>query len=95
MRAEPPNAGTPRKVAKSITGHITDSVCERYHVVNQDDQRAALAKVEAGFRVNQHSETSRRPAHEEDSCVAPVRDELADVVHDHHASSDLFRRAYA
>ena len=47
------NAGTPRKVAKSITGHITDSVYERYHVVNQDDQRAALAKVEAGFRVNQ------------------------------------------
>jgi integrase len=43
------NAGTPRKVAKSITGHITDSVYERYHVVKEEDQRAALARVEAGF----------------------------------------------
>jgi len=44
------NASTPRKVAKSITGHITDSVYERYHVVKEEDQRAALARVEAGFR---------------------------------------------
>ena len=48
------NAGTPRKVAKSITGHITDSVYERYHVVREEDQRAALARVEAGFTTNQH-----------------------------------------
>jgi integrase len=48
------NAGTPRKVAKSITGHITDSVYERYHVVKEEDQRAALARVEAGFTTNQH-----------------------------------------
>jgi integrase len=45
------NAGTPRKVAKSITGHITDSVYERYHVVKDEDQRAALARVEAGFAI--------------------------------------------
>jgi integrase len=43
------NAGTPRKVAKSITGHITDSVYERYHMVKEDDQRAALARVEASL----------------------------------------------
>ena len=43
------NASTPRKVAKSITGHITDSVYERYHVVKDEDQRAALARVEAAF----------------------------------------------
>jgi integrase len=48
------NAGTPRKVAKSITGHLTDSVYERYHVVKEEDQRAALARVEAGFMVSQH-----------------------------------------
>jgi hypothetical protein len=36
-------------VAKSITGHITDSVYERYHVVNDEDQRAALARVESMF----------------------------------------------
>jgi integrase len=44
------NASTPRKVAKSITGHLTDSVYERYHVVKDEDQRAALARVEAAFR---------------------------------------------
>jgi len=43
------NANTPRKVAKSLTGHLTDSVYERYHVVRVEDQRAALARVEAGF----------------------------------------------
>jgi len=48
------NAGTPRKVAKSITGHITDSVYERYHVVKEEDQRAALARVEAGFLAASH-----------------------------------------
>jgi len=46
------NAGTPRKVAKSITGHLTDSVYERYHVVKEDDQRAALERVEASFPHN-------------------------------------------
>lgn len=60
------NARTPRKVAKSITGHITDSVYERYHIVNQDDQRAALAEVEAGFTVDQHQKP-RIPAQR--SCV--------------------------
>jgi hypothetical protein len=41
------NASTPRKVAKSITGRLTDSVYERYHVVKDE---AALARVEAAFR---------------------------------------------
>jgi hypothetical protein len=44
------NVGTPHKVAKSITGHITDSVYERYHIVKEEDQRAAPARVEAAFR---------------------------------------------
>jgi integrase len=48
------NAGTPRKVAKSITGHITDSVYERYHVVKEEDQRVALARVEASFVATPH-----------------------------------------
>jgi integrase len=48
------NAGTPRKVAKSITGHITDSVYERYHVVKEEDQRVALARVEASFVAAPH-----------------------------------------
>jgi hypothetical protein len=46
------NAGTPRKAAKSITGHLTDSVYERYHVVKGEDQRAALARVAANFVAN-------------------------------------------
>jgi hypothetical protein len=48
------NAGTPRKAAKSITGHLTDSVYERYHVVKEEDQRAALARVEARFIATPH-----------------------------------------
>jgi integrase len=43
------NAGVPRKIAKSITGHLTDSTYERYMIVKTDDQRAAFARVEAGF----------------------------------------------
>ena len=34
----------------SITGHTTDSVYQRYFVVKDEDQRAALARVETGFR---------------------------------------------
>jgi integrase len=40
------NASVPRKVAKSITGHLTDSTYERYHIVKVEDQRAALARVD-------------------------------------------------
>jgi hypothetical protein len=54
------NASTPRKVAKSITGHITDSVYERYHVVKEEDQRAALARVEATFQPNPAQRRRRR-----------------------------------
>lgn len=43
------NANVPRKVAKSITGHLTDSTYERYHIVRVEDQRAALGRVEAAF----------------------------------------------
>jgi integrase len=57
------NAGTPRKVAKSITGHITDSVYERYHVVKEEDQRAALARVEAAFPpISRPSAAARVPS---------------------------------
>jgi len=49
------NAGTPRKVAKSITGHITDSAYQRYHVVNQTISGLRWPKVEDGFTVNQHN----------------------------------------
>lgn len=64
------NAGTPRKVAKSIAGHITDSVYERYHVVKEDDQRAALARVEASFTLSPH----KTPDFPHNSKLAPARD---------------------
>jgi integrase len=56
------NAGTPRKVGKSITGHLTDSVYERYHIVKDEDQRAALARVEAGFNAIPHKSRSITPS---------------------------------
>jgi integrase len=47
------NSLVPRKIAKSITGHQTDSVYERYHIVTVADQRAALERVDAALIVNQ------------------------------------------
>lgn len=37
--------GTDRKTAKTITGHVTDSVFDRYLIVTNDDQRKALANL--------------------------------------------------
>jgi integrase len=58
-------AGVSRKVGKSITGHVTDSVYERYHIVTEDDQRAALEKrlqAESILAQSLHSQPGR-PQH--------------------------------
>ena len=58
------NAGTPRKVAKSLSGHVTDSVYERYHIVRREDQLAAPARVEAGFTLlSLTNSTTNGPKH--------------------------------
>jgi integrase len=41
------NAGVPEKVAMEWTGHQTREVFGRYHIVTAEDQRRALARVEA------------------------------------------------
>jgi integrase len=41
------NAGVPEKVAMEWTGHQTREVFDRYHIVTAEDQRRALARVEA------------------------------------------------
>jgi len=56
------NFGTPRKVAKSISGHVTDSVYERYHIVKKEHQQAALARVGAGLRGSYLHKTPLKPA---------------------------------
>jgi hypothetical protein len=40
-------AGVPRSVAKSLTGHKTDSVYYRYAITSTADRAEALAKVAA------------------------------------------------
>jgi integrase len=40
-------AGVPRVVAKQITGHLTDSMYDRYNIVSEKDLREAGAKVAA------------------------------------------------
>lgn len=40
-------AGVSQAVAMKITGHLTASVYRRYRIVDEEDQREALAKVEA------------------------------------------------
>lgn len=37
-------AGVPREVAKLVTGHVSDSMWERYNIVITEDARAALQK---------------------------------------------------
>jgi len=39
--------GVSQAVAMKITGHKTASVYRRYRIVDEEDQREALAKVEA------------------------------------------------
>jgi integrase len=40
-------AGVSRKAGKERTGHLTDLVYERYHIVNPEEQREALVRLEA------------------------------------------------
>lgn len=44
------NSGVPEKVAMEWTGHQTREVFDRYHIVTAEDQRRALAAVEAKER---------------------------------------------
>jgi len=40
-------AGVPRQVAKQITGHKTDSMYNRYNIVNEKDVREGMAQAQA------------------------------------------------
>lgn len=40
------DAGIPRRVAKEITGHRTDSVFDRYHIVTDEDVSDALKRLD-------------------------------------------------
>ena len=39
------NAGVPEKVAMEITGHLTRSIFDRYHIVAQDEKADAMEKT--------------------------------------------------
>jgi hypothetical protein len=50
------DSGVPRKVAMSISGHKTDSIYRRYHIVSDVDL------IEAGKRVvARHKEKQQNP----------------------------------
>ena len=44
-------AGVPRQIAKQITGHKTDSMYNRYNIVNEKDVREGLAQAQAYLAV--------------------------------------------
>lgn len=43
-------AGVSQPVAMSITGHKTLSVYQRYRIVNEDDRREALERMQASLK---------------------------------------------
>ena len=43
-------AGVPRQVAKQITGHKTDSMYNRYNIVNESDLVEAAQRIENGSK---------------------------------------------
>jgi len=47
-------AGVPRQVAKQITGHKTDSMYNRYRIVNEADIREGLLQTQAYLEREQH-----------------------------------------
>jgi integrase len=46
-------AGVPRQVAKQITGHKTDSMYNRYNIVNEKDVRESMAQTQAYLAAQQ------------------------------------------
>jgi hypothetical protein len=53
-------AGVPEKTAMTITGHRTRSVFDRYHIINEQDQREAVRKLAGTFR-GQSADRPRTP----------------------------------
>lgn len=54
--------GVTQSVAMAITGHKTASVYRRYRIVNEDDIRAALQRVQAGNKVSARRRLARAAA---------------------------------
>jgi integrase len=46
-------AGVPRQIAKQITGHKTDSMYNRYNIVNEKDVREGMAQAQAYLAAQQ------------------------------------------
>jgi len=53
-------AGVTRSVAKQITGHRSDSVCERYDIVDDGDLKMARDMLETHSRLIVGSEPSNQ-----------------------------------
>lgn len=72
--------GAPQSFAKKVTGHLSDSMFDRYTITSLDDQRVALERAQS------HAES--RTAFGEN--VAPFR---PNEHTDEHTSPEVWRKA--
>jgi hypothetical protein len=56
-------AGVPQSIAKVVSGHRSDSIFQRYDIVNTRDQSEALQRVEDHRRVLEERERAQKGAH--------------------------------
>ena len=66
-------AGGPRQLTKQITGHKTDSMYNRYNIINERDVRESMAQTQAylaaqqsGQNLDNRSEQKNSPSQSTD-----------------------------
>jgi hypothetical protein len=65
-------AGVPRQIAKQITGHKTDSMYNRYNIVNEKDVREGMAQAQAYLAAQQSGQNLGNRSEQKKSSSQPA-----------------------